>query len=386
MLKSSLSSLMNFSRRCAAFVLIAAVVGCGGSAETPSPATTAPIVTAHAVADAVTDTPAPVADSGPPATVTQIPTQTNTPTPRFTATPTSTPTETPTPTITPTPTDTPTPTPSPTYTPRPAPPPPPPVNASPGNPQPYLSRYRLLTYYGSPLGRGLGILGNNPRYITLQNMRHIVKEYQDLDSSKYVMPTYHMITSVADTNEPDFRHHVGLGVMEEWVGAANASGAAIIIDIQPGRVSVVEEVNRIKHLLYNPHVHLAIDPEFTMSADQLPNVHVGQLSAAEINAVQEILNQIALEIGVKRVLILHQFKGSMLPDKGAIINYPHVEMVIDSDGTFNTDIKVANYIGYSVGPAFEYGGIKLFYNYDDYLLSAEDVMSLSPPPAVIIYQ
>lgn len=255
----------------------------------------------------------------------------------------------------------------------------------PGAPVPYLSRYQLVTFYGSPWGRGLGILGNQPRTDTLRLLQNVVWEYQPF-SSQYVMPAYHMVTTVANQNPPEMRHLVDMPTIEVWVQSANATGVASILDIQPGRMDIMGEVERIKHLLYYPHVHLAIDPEFVMTEEQIPNVHVGQLPADQINQVQAVLQEIAVEIGVNRVLILHQFKDSMLPDKGAIQNFPNVELVIDSDGTFDTDIKLFNYFQYANEPAFEYGGIKLFYVYDDYLLTPEEVMSLSPQPKIIIYQ
>ncbi len=250
---------------------------------------------------------------------------------------------------------------------------------------PYLSRYRLVTFYGSPWGRGLGILGNQPRDMTLRLLHNLAWEYAGF-SDRYVMPTYHMVTTVANQNPPEMRHLVDMPTIENWVSSANANGVASILDIQPGRIDIMTEFERIRHLLYYPHVHLAIDPEFAMTEEQIPNVHVGQLYADQINQVQAAMQDIAQEIGVNRVLILHQFKNSMLPDKTLIQNFPNVELVIDSDGTFDTDIKVFNYLQYANEPAFEYGGIKLFYVYDDYLLTPEQVMALSPQPVIIIYQ
>ncbi len=219
----------------------------------------------------------------------------------------------------------------------------------------------------------------------LRDLRKLAAEYQPLSSS-YIMPTYHMVTTVANQNPPTYNHQVDLALLENWIYHAEANNAAAVLDIQPGRANIVEEVNRVKHLLYRPHVHLAIDPEFVMNGEQVPGVQVGQMSADQINSVQLILNQVAIEMGVKRVLILHQFKNSMIQNKEFIVNYPNVELVIDSDGTFSTDVKVVNYKQYVNEPGLDFGGIKIFYQHDDYILSAQNVMNLSPPPAVIIYQ
>lgn len=373
--------------------LIALVISCGEQQPEPPP-----VNTPQPVAEVVTNTPesAPtslpeptdviIVDeevdattvSGPPPTLTSVPTSTPLPATN-TPTATATPTETPTPVYTPTPTVAPTWTPGPRNAARPS------VNASPGNPQPYLSRYQLVAFYGSPWGRALGILGNYPRKQMTSYINGLIAEYQPLDS-RHAMCAYHMVTTVANTNPPEYRHVVDLPTIEVWIASSDVYECANILDIQPGRMTIQEEFERIKHFLYHPHTHMAIDPEFDMGDEQIPNIHIGHTPAVDINWVQGELQKIAMEIGVNKVLILHQFKDSMLPDKQNIQNYPNVELVIDSDGTFRTDVKMKNYWQYAAEPAFEYGGIKHFFVYDDYLLTPAQTQSLNPRPAIIIYQ
>ncbi|MFZ1401054.1 MAG: hypothetical protein WAS33_29385, partial [Candidatus Promineifilaceae bacterium] len=114
---------------------------------------------------------------------------------------------------------------------------------------------------------------------------------------------------------------------------------------------------------------------------------MGQLYAAEINAIQARMNAIAAQIGLNRVLILHQFSPGMLPDKSLIEDYPFVEIVIDGDGVGAAGAKIRNYTSYASEPAFEYGGFKLFPTDGDYpVLTPAEVMNLDPQPALIIYQ
>lgn len=293
-------------------------------------------------------------------------------------------------TATPNVTNTPSP---PTSTPEPTAPPAatnplPDLNLVPGQPQGYLDKFRLVTYYGSPMGRGLGILGNQSRTQTLRLLRQDAAAYQALSPERLVVPTYHMVTTVANAYPPDYRHHVELGVLEEWIASAKASGASVILDIQPGRANLMDEVNRIRYLLYEPHVHLAIDPEFAMNDEQVPAVNLGQMYAAQINEIQSSLNGIGYEIGLNRVLILHQFADRMLPDKELIEPFPFVEMVIDGDGFGSPYTKIRNYNQYAGENGFEYGGFKLFPDHgDDPVMSPEYVMSaLVPAPVIIIYQ
>ncbi|MCA9970388.1 MAG: hypothetical protein KC425_09235, partial [Anaerolineales bacterium] len=259
---------------------------------------------------------------------------------------------------------------------------------TPGAPQAYLDKFRLLTFYGSPTGPGLGILGNQPRTETLALLRVRAAEYQPLSPDRPVVPTYHLIVTVANRTPPYYYANIDLDLIEEWVAAAQEAGVAVVLDIQPGQGDVLYIYERIRHLLYNPHVHLAIDPEFTMAEGQVPGQTVGSLRAETVNAVQADLQQIALEIGLHRVLILHQFAEVMLPDKDAIEDYAHVELVIDGDGVGSPGMKTYNYNKYAQEPAFEYGGFKLFPADGDYpVMSPQDVMTvLEPPPVIIIYQ
>jgi hypothetical protein len=304
------------------------------------------------------------------------------PTPLLTATPdlaTATTTATSTavpPTQTPTNTATPTQTPTASYH----------LALDEAEPQGYLSQFRLVAFYGSPTGPGLGILGELPREQMHQQLLATIAQYEPM-SDRPILPTYHLVTTVANPHPPYYYHRVDLDIIERWVEEAAALETAVILDIQPGRGDIMAEFERLEHLLYEPHVHFAIDPEFVMNSWQVPLVNVGQLPAAEINAIQARMNTIGMEIGLNRVLILHQFSPGMLPDKSLIEDYPYVEIVIDGDGVGAARAKIGNYTRYASEPAFEFGGFKLFPTDGDYpVLSPAEVMELDPQPALIIYQ
>ncbi len=253
-------------------------------------------------------------------------------------------------------------------------------------PQGYLSQFRLVAFYGSPTGPSLGILGDWPREQMHQQLLSTVATYEPF-TDRPILPTFHLITTVANPHPPLYRHHVGIEQIEEWVAAARELETAVILDIQPGRADLLSEFGRLEHLLYEPHVHFAIDPEFVMNAYQVPGANIGQLYAAQINEIQARLNAIGAEIGLNRVLILHQFRPSMLPDKALIEDFPHVEVVIDGDGVGPAQVKIYNYTTYADEPAFEFGGFKLFPTDGDYpVLTPAEVMALSPQPMLIIYQ
>ncbi len=368
-----------------------------------------------------TNTPEPASTQQAPNMPTALPTitPTDTSTPTSTSTPTVTPTfvptETPIPSATPTPTETPVPTaPPPPWdllpwfwnpeanSPEIAPPflpPPPSLALSPGAPSPYLTQFRLIGFYGSPQGRGLGVLGNQYRNETARMIRAVIHEYQPyVTDGRYSMPLFHLIATVAkpcyDVYLPACTYRVEKTLIYDWLVTAENHNAAVVLDLQVGRGDMLEEFNNIREFLYYPHVHLAIDPEFRMHGEDVPNIQLGHMDASEINLIQAEMNQIAVELGVNRVLILHQFTDSMITNKQDIINYPHVELVIDGDGYGSPGPKIRNYLQYANEPGFDYGGFKLFTDqidgrliYDSPFMLPIDVMTqLYPQPVVIIFQ
>ncbi|MBE9508915.1 MAG: hypothetical protein IMY86_12815 [Chloroflexi bacterium] len=76
----------------------------------------------------------------------------------------------------------------------------------------------------------------------------------------------------------------------------------------------------------------------------------------------------------------------MVVNKGVIQDYPMVNLVWDADGFGGPGAKIGDYHQYRDEAGFEYGGFKIFYNYDTPVMTPEQVMALEPPPAYIIYQ
>jgi hypothetical protein len=260
---------------------------------------------------------------------------------------------------------------------------------TPGAPQPYFQQFRLVSYYGHPNSAELGILGQRPRGNMVEQLRRVAGEYQALLPGHTVLPALHFIATVADV-EPGpgalYRQQTPLQLISEWIEYAHGEEMAFIIDIQPGHADLEEEVQRIRHFLYHPHVHLAIDPEFMMTAGEIPGVDLGHIRAGHINAVQAELDQIARTIGLNKVLIIHQFETSMVRDKELITAYPFVELVLNADGFGPPDSKIADLHQYAAEPGWQYAGFKLFYEWDVPLLTPVEVMRIEPQPVLVVYQ
>ncbi len=259
-----------------------------------------------------------------------------------------------------------------------------------GHPQPYLSHFRLVTFYGHPASPELGILGEIPLEQLAASIRETAVSYQKSAWSAYeIKPAIHFISSVASTEQGSdglYRKQTPIETLTQWVHFAQEENLAFIIDIQPGQADLMEEFERIRPLLYSPHVHLAIDPEFMMRESDIPGQKLGHIDGEHINQLQAQLNEIALDIGVNKVLIVHQFEPAMIQNKTAIQDYPYTELIIDADGFGAPETKLADYQQYTFEPGWEYGGLKLFHQWDDPMLTPDQILQISPPPALVIYQ
>lgn len=263
------------------------------------------------------------------------------------------------------------------------------IELVPGTPKPYLTTFQLITYYGHPNSPDLGILGQSSREAMIVQLGSTAAEYQALLPNRVVMPAIHFIATVANPEAGEQGHYnqqTSLGMIIDWITFSQSEGLAFILDIQPGRADIMSEFERVRPFLYLPHVHVALDPEFTMTDSQIPGQDLGSLHAVEINLIQASLNEIALELGLNKVLIIHQFESSMVQEKFLIQDYPFVELVFNADGFGTPQTKIIDLQQYAIEPGWEYGGLKLFFDWDAPLLTPLQVLEIQPQPAIIVYQ
>ncbi|MBI2942491.1 MAG: LysM peptidoglycan-binding domain-containing protein [Chloroflexi bacterium] len=252
-----------------------------------------------------------------------------------------------------------------------------------------LARRRLLTYYGNPWSAQMGILGELSPSELVSALRRRAALYEAA-GGKPVQPAIHFIATVAQASagaDGLYRFRMPHDAIEEYAQLAEQNGMLLILDIQPGLAWTQDELEPIRKFLVRPYVHLAIDPEFDMGPGQRPGIQLGSMSANTINFVVRWLADLVEQNGLpNKVLIVHQFDASMIRNKGAIVDDPRVDLVIDMDGFGGQGIKMKHYQWYVHDELIEYAGIKLFFTQDTNLMTADEVMALDPPPDVIIYQ
>jgi len=150
---------------------------------------------------------------------------------------------------------------------------------------------------------------------------------------------------------------------------------------------VDNDIKAILPFLQRPHVHLAIDPEFHVKRGQIPGESFGSATSGEIAGAMRTLQGLVKQYNLPdKILVLHQFREDMLPDKENIKPLANIDLVVMMDGWGLPQAKIANYGAFVRDEPIQYGGIKLFYKQDDPLMTPAEVIHLDPTPLVIIYQ
>ncbi len=177
-------------------------------------------------------------------------------------------------------------------------------------------------------------------------------------------------------------------LVQQYVDYTAAHGMLLFLDYQFGLHPFEDELDAFDEWIGNEHVHLALDPEFRVPPGEVPGQDVfGTLSAAEITSAQHRLVDRCAEFGLPpKVLVVHQFYYTMIENKEELAPVPGVQLVIDMDGHGDPETKMATYEVVITQEPIEYFGIKLFYPFDEPLMSAAEVLALDPSPNWVCYQ
>jgi hypothetical protein len=252
-----------------------------------------------------------------------------------------------------------------------------------------LDSHLLVTWYGNPHTARMGVLGRFEGEERAEGLRQQAAAYAAL-TPKHVQPAYHLVAVVAQPaagQDGKWRRRESAGVIQALLEEARANGFLLVLDVQPGRSTVEDEVAYLRPFLAEPDVHLALDPEFDMSEGQVPGRELGHTHAVHVNAALDILERILAERDLPpKVLIVHQFTMNMLPDKEQIRPRPRIDLVLDMDGFGSQSLKLSTYRMVTRQCALPFAGFKLFYQQDTNLFPPAHVMKLAPVPSVVIYQ
>jgi hypothetical protein len=256
--------------------------------------------------------------------------------------------------------------------------------------KPLLPEHRIVAYYGNPLAKEMGILGELPPEQMLKNLKQQISLYTAADRARPVIPALELVTPAAQGwagEDGLYRARMKPEVINQVASWADANNALLILDVQIGLSNVPEEVDALMPYLREPNVHLALDPEFAIPSGRVPGEVIGTLDAATIDGVVRTLSDlVAREHVPPKILIVHRFTDAMVTNAWAISPTPNVQIVMTMDGFGPPGLKFAQYRNYVHDQKVQFSGIKLFYHHDDPLLRPEQVLDLDPVPDLVIYQ
>ena len=269
-----------------------------------------------------------------------------------------------------------------------------PVNTAPPLPGSILPNRRIVAYYGNPLSKRMGILGELPPDQMLARLDKEVAAWSKADSTHPVQPALHLIVVVAQGSpgrDGKYRLRMADSLVERVASWAAQRNALLFLDIQIGKSTVQEEIPRIAQFLKRPNVHLGLDPEFSMKFGDKPGSKIGTMSSEDVNFAIRFLSDIVKANNLPpKVLVVHRFTRNMLTGSKNIRLDPRVQVVIDMDGWGNPWLKYDSYRDYVAAEPVQFTGFKLFYHNDTKkgapLLTPGEVLRLTPAPLYIQYQ
>jgi hypothetical protein len=251
--------------------------------------------------------------------------------------------------------------------------------------------HRYVALYGAPGTPALGVLGEQDPAATVHRAEQMAGDYDDLGDEP-VTPAMEIIATVAAGDagaDGDYSTELPVSTLEPYVDAAEDAGMPVILDLQPGRSDFLSQAKRYESLLSRPGVWLALDPEWRLTAEQVPLRQIGSVSASEVDEVSSWLASLVERKGLPpKAFVLHQFRLSMIQDRASITSHPELDLLIHADGQGSQPDKQATWKALHAGaPEGTHWGWKNFFDEDTPMLSPEQTMAdVSPTPSLITYQ
>lgn len=258
-----------------------------------------------------------------------------------------------------------------------------------------LPHKRIVAYYGNPLSRRMGVLGEYEVNEMLRRLDREVAAWERADTLTPVVPALHLIATVAQGSpgrDGKWRARMSDSLIERVYRWAERRNALLFLDVQVAHSSLKAELPPLAKFLARPNVHLGIDPEFAMKGKHRPGTRIGSYDARDVNYAMDFLADLVDEHNLPpKVLVIHRFTRPMLTNSSKIDLDPRVQVVIHMDGWGSASLKKGSYDRYVASEPVQFTGFKLFYKNDVKkkgwrLMKPAEVLALTPKPVYIQYQ
>lgn len=259
----------------------------------------------------------------------------------------------------------------------------------PGGGQVLFPGRRLVALYGHPHTARLGVLGEQTPADAVARASELAQPYATDDVP--VIPTFEIIATTATSTpgkDGDYSTELSVEELRPWVKAAGEAGYYVVLDLQPGRRDFLTQAKRYEELLRLPHVGLALDPEWRLGPQDLHLRQIGSVTASEVNTVAVWLAGLVREERLpQKLLLVHQFKLSMIRDRHEIVSPSELAVVIQMDGQGPLGTKHGTWDALLAADDRNWlWGWKNFFDEDSPTPRPDQVLDLEPDPVFVSYQ
>lgn len=261
----------------------------------------------------------------------------------------------------------------------------------PGGGQTLFPGRRMVALYGSPGVPALGPLGEQGIEASIDRAKDLAKDYEE-HSEVPVVPAFEIIATVASADpgpDGDYSNEIDPQTLRPWVEAAGEAGVYVVLDLQPGRTDFLTQAGRYEDLLTQPHVGLALDPEWRLQPHQRHMEQIGSVGIDEVNEVADWLARLTRENSLpQKTFLLHQFSLSMIRERERLdTSHDELATIVHADGHGTPDLKMGTWEALQKNlPVDVWMGWKNFYDEDTPTFSPERTYGVDPKPWFVSYQ
>ncbi|MFN9213669.1 MAG: hypothetical protein ACK6DK_03710 [Gemmatimonadota bacterium] len=256
-----------------------------------------------------------------------------------------------------------------------------------------LPNRRVIAFYGNPLSRRMGILGEFDPPEMFAKLDAEVAAWNRLDPAHPVQPALHLSAVVAQGapgRDGKDRLRMDSAFIERVYGWAQQKKAILFLDVQVGHSTLQQELPWLERFLKRPDVHLGIDPEFSMKDGKTaPGRKIGTFDAADINYASKFLQDLVTKHTLPpKMLVVHRFTRKGVTNAKQIKLDARVQVVMHMDGFGAPWLKRDSYYSYIKQEPVQYAGWKQFTKpkNDNPPTSREEILRLWPQPVYIQVQ
>ncbi|MCL4214716.1 MAG: PilZ domain-containing protein [Gemmatimonadales bacterium] len=255
-----------------------------------------------------------------------------------------------------------------------------------------LPEKRIIAYYGNPLSKRMGVLGEYPTDTMLAMLDAEVRAWEEADPSTPVQPALHLIAVVAQASpgrDGKYRLRMADTLIERVASWAAMRNALVFLDVQVGLSTLQEELPRLASFLVRPNFHLGIDPEFSMKNGGIPGQRIGTFDAEDINYATKFLGDLVTNHKLPpKILVVHRFTKRGVTNYERITLSSEVQIVMHMDGFGTPVLKRSTFRQFIKAEPVQFVGWKQFYKpkNDNPRTTIAEILRLNPKVLYIQYQ